>query len=419
MTLKKLLLALNLLICANALAQNLEYDRFGNPILDPNNKTSWDVLGEIEYETRVFPEEVASNTQEDTNISPSLKIQPEIIFETAENDYKFTLSPFFRVDSIDDNRTHFDLREFSFLYQGSDWRFVWGLENVFWGVAESNHLVDIINQRDIVEDIDGEEKLGQPMLNLTLEKELGVFDFFVLPYFRERTFPSPKARLRSILPISKNTQYESSQEQSHVDYALRYSNNLGPLDLGLSSFWGTNREPRFIPSSNSLGDPLLIPYYDIINQQSIDAQLTFDSILFKFEGISREQQNKRFYAYVGGFEYTSYGIFNSKSDLGLLVEYHNDNRNPLTSSPTVFQNDIFAGLRYSANDLKSTTLLLGATEDLDNSQEVFLIAEASRRLNSRFLLEFESRWFINPAEDSFLYGFRKDSYFSIIINYFL
>ena len=41
-----------------------------------------------------------------------------------------------------------------------DWSLSIGLGKVFWGVTEFNHLVDVINQTDLVEGIDGEAKLG-------------------------------------------------------------------------------------------------------------------------------------------------------------------------------------------------------------------------------------------------------------------
>ncbi len=69
-----------------------------------------------------------------------------------------------------------------------------GVRRVFWGVTEFQHLVDIINQSDSVEDIDNEDKLGQPMINLSLVKDWGIVDFFVLPYFRERTFAGAEGR---------------------------------------------------------------------------------------------------------------------------------------------------------------------------------------------------------------------------------
>ncbi len=76
-----------------------------------------------------------------------------------------------------------------------------GLSKVFWGAAEFVHLADIINQTDGVEGFDGEEKLGQPMLRLSLFLDRGTVNAFILPWFRERTFPGKKDRLRTPLVI--------------------------------------------------------------------------------------------------------------------------------------------------------------------------------------------------------------------------
>ena len=56
------------------------------------------------------------------------------------------------------------------------------------GVTESRHLVDVLNQVDGVEDIDEEDRLGQPMINISTQRDWGSVDLFVLPGFRERTF---------------------------------------------------------------------------------------------------------------------------------------------------------------------------------------------------------------------------------------
>jgi len=72
------------------------------------------------------------------------------------------------VDEHDDNRTHGDIRELSWIHVGSNWETRVGVRKVFWGVTEGRHLVDIINQTDAVDQVDGEEKLGQPMINLSV-----------------------------------------------------------------------------------------------------------------------------------------------------------------------------------------------------------------------------------------------------------
>ena len=66
-----------------------------------------------------------------------------------------------------------------------------------------------------------------------------VVSAYLLPYFRERTFAGVDGRLRSPLPVATdNAQYESSDEENHVDFALRYSHYLGSFDdrvhLGLT-----------------------------------------------------------------------------------------------------------------------------------------------------------------------------------------
>ena len=63
-------------------------------------------------------------------------------------------------------------------------------------MTESVHLVNVINQADVLEEIDGSAKLGQPMANLSWIQDWGVLDFYVMPYFREASFPGVKSRLR-------------------------------------------------------------------------------------------------------------------------------------------------------------------------------------------------------------------------------
>ena len=106
----------------------------------------------------------------------------------------FELILFGRVDQHDRNRTHGDIREAFFELFFDEWTLGFGIHKVFWGVTESRHLVDIINQTDLVENTDGEDKLGQPMLNLALIGDYGTVDLFVLPYFRERTFAGADGR---------------------------------------------------------------------------------------------------------------------------------------------------------------------------------------------------------------------------------
>ncbi len=74
------------------------------------------------------------------------------------------LNLFFRVDLLGDGRSRVDFRELSYRKAWRDWELAVGFREVFWGVAESRHVVDQLNQRDPVTSLQGYEKLGQPMI---------------------------------------------------------------------------------------------------------------------------------------------------------------------------------------------------------------------------------------------------------------
>ncbi len=135
---------------------------------------------------RFFPQ--APLDPEQKRNSGSLAVQPEYYHEW-ENGSSFTFVPFARIDSADSERTHFDIRELNYLWLTDSWELRAGIGKVFWGTTEFVHLVDIINQTDGVESVDGEEKLGQPMIQLSIVRDWGALELFVLPYFRERTYP--------------------------------------------------------------------------------------------------------------------------------------------------------------------------------------------------------------------------------------
>ena len=90
--------------------------------------------------------------------------------------------------------------------------------------------MDIINQTDFTEGFDGEEKLGQPMIKISLEKQWGLLDFYALLGFRERNFSGNKGRLRLPAYISeKDSLYSSSSKNKRTDFAIRWSNYYDEL----------------------------------------------------------------------------------------------------------------------------------------------------------------------------------------------
>ncbi len=367
---------------------------------------------ELEAEYRYFPNEGAFEGQKDH--FPSLAVSPEYSLNWNKGYDVLNFKGFFRLD-VDDERTHWDIRELYYQKSKKNWEVSLGLKKVYWGVTESNHLVDIINQTDAVESFDGEKKLGQPMAQFSLStKKIGTFDFFYLPYHRKRTFPGTKARLRFLIVIDKDDlSYESSAEEWHQDFALRWKHYIGIVDIGLSHFYGTGREPLF--AFNSVGG--INAFYPIINQTGLDIQVTNNAFLWKLESIYRTSDAQDFFALTGGVEYTFSNIKSSGVDIGILLEYLYDDRDELAL--TGLQNDLFLGSRIAFNDVQSTEILIGGIADLEKSSKIFSL-EASRRLGESWKLEVEGRFFSNIDNQEFiLTNFQEDSFFRLsILKYF-
>lgn len=369
----------------------------------------WDFSASLTGELRAFPNDPAFPGQDNATLSPSVSFEPEVVYEWNGGDDRLTFVPFLRWDADDDNRTHGDLREANWLHQADDWDLVVGVDKVFWGVTESRHLVDIINQDDAVEDIDSEDKLGQPMVNLNLLRDWGTASVFVLPGFRERTFPDGDARLRGPLPIDDdNPTYDSSAEDRHADLAVRWAHTIEDWDIGLAHFHGTSREPRLIPRIDASGRTVLVPQYDQIDQTSLDLQLTTDAWLWKLEAITRSGHGDRFLAAVGGFEYTLFGVLETSADLGLLAEYLYDGREDGTAPGTSADDDIFLGARLALNDEQDSAVLAGAIVDRTSQATLFFV-EAERRLGDSWKIELESRFFLNVPGGDPLAGIRDDN----------
>jgi len=276
--------------------------------------------GYIAAESRIFLKDPLLNAQE--RDSASVAAKPEYYYEW-DSGSSFTFVPFARLDNADKERSHFDIRELNYLYLSQNWEMRIGIGKVFWGATEFVHLADIINQTDLVESITEEDKLGQPMLRLSRIMDDGSLDFFVLPYFRERTFPGIAGRFRSPLVVdTDHPSYESSDKEKHVDYALRLNKTLDDFDVGLSYFDGTSRQPTFRQGLNN-GQPVLIPHYPLMQQLGLDLQYTGEEIIWKLEALTRRFDDSRIKDYsaaVGGFEYTIPGVTKGGGDLGLLAE---------------------------------------------------------------------------------------------------
>ena len=292
-----------------------------------------DLTGSLSAETRRFFRG-AGHTGQGSQPN-SLVAKPQLYLEHRAG-WSFSLSPFYRFDNEDSRRTHADVHEAYALFLGlagdAQWELRVGVDRVFWGVVESNNLVDIVNQVDLVEHPDEKSKLGQFMGHFTYAATWGVVELLGMPHHRQRTFPGRSGRLRFPWLVDADlATYESGAEERHVDVAARYSHTVGALDFGISAFEGTSREPFLIPTFWPGRDLVLAPHYPQIRQIGLDGQFTLGAWLLKLEGVRRTGMMNRlgreepYSSFVLGAEYTFYSVFGLAPDITVLTEWATTN----------------------------------------------------------------------------------------------
>jgi len=384
--------------------------------------TGQPLTGHVSVEGRFFPQTALREDLQRANLS--ITIEADFYRDLDNARQAITVVPFFRWDQQDSNRTHWDFREFSWQYFSGTWEFSAGARKVFWGVTESNHLVDILNQVDLLEGFDGKEKLGQPMVSASTSQSWGMLEAFALIGFRERNYVGQDRRPSIPFPLDSDN---SIVEGGKLGWALRWSHTRGPIDLAVSHFRGTAREPRFfvgnrplrIAALNLVDDMTLVltdvaqfstvvPAYEQIDQAGLEVQLTASGWLLKMEAINRWGQGPRFAAVTAGIEYAISNIRSTGIELGILAEYSYDERGLEALTPV--EDDFFVGTRLSLNDVQTTQFLAGAIVDRVSGASLFSL-DASRRLGERSSLNIEMRSFAGiSSADMFLYGLRKDDY---------
>ncbi|MCW7536890.1 hypothetical protein OOT46_03355 [Aquabacterium sp. A7-Y] len=264
-----------------------------------------------------------------------------------------------------------DLRELLLEWRGPAATVRAGMGNVFWGVTESRHLVDVVNQLDTRFDLSGHVKLGQPMAAASLPVGPATLDAYLLPCHRRRPLPwgSQGAHDRQA-----DGAWVELDCDGRVGKAVRLSLVADALDLGLGYFDGIAREPAAAAGGRT---------YPEVRRWSLDGQLTLGSWLLKLEALGESRPGPHRRAAVAGFEYTLANLA-AWADIGLLYEHLEESDCP------AFTCGDMAGIRIGLNDEQDTQALFTALRDSESGRTGYLL-QAERRLGSAWKLKLDAR----------------------------
>lgn len=318
------------------------------------------------------------------------------------------IAPFVRVDAVDEQRNVFDLREAELRYTGGAWTFTAGATQVSWSVTESvnvvpHQVVDIVNQRDLAGDPAGQEKLGTLAATVAHQGETVLVRGYLLPFFRERRFPDVDARehpFQGTIDLNGDTQFVSSAGDNYVGAALRVEKAFDAANVAFIQYRGYAPQPLTMPDFST---GLATNLYYLVDMSAVTLQATAGQWILKSEsGYFGTHANPARFAnvpdsYVSSVSGVEYGFVRAwgESDINVMVEWMYDSRGD-GAGGTAFQNDLFLGARWLANDADDTQILGGVVRDLDQRAAIFHV-QYQRRIGKQLQLQMVARSF--DAED--------------------
>jgi hypothetical protein len=371
--------------------------------VSPPNSLSAQVTGTVALEGAGY------SAQPQTTLDPlefALSFDAALSLMTGDEEFELRAEPFLRLDPTGErSRVDMTVLSLSALYE--TWEMSIGFADLAWGVSESRHLVDGVNQRDLVGPGSGYLRMGQLTASLTAIRPWGTVDAMFLPWFRERRFDGRAGLLWSPLPVDPSrTSWAEGAKEWRLDWALRWNHTLGPVDIAVSHLQGNLREPGFVEIADDERASVLAPRYSLGGQTGVEFQAVTGRWIVNVEALSANPEPGRYLAVAGGVEYSV------AQYLGLFLEYAWDSRGG--TALTSFQDDFFLGGRLLLPDGQAR-----AAAYVDRKQgNLVLTLEADRRLGNAFVLGIAAGAFIGDASEEPILARRQQTGSSLRLSRF-
>ena len=153
-----------------------------------------------------------------------------------------------------------------------------------------------------------------------------------------------------------------------------------------------------------------------MRQPCLEAQMSLEGTIWKFEGIRRSGSGDPFFAMVAGAEHEFPMVFNSSYTLTPMLEVLWDGRDSKAPT-TIFDNDIYVGARLALNDIDDTVLQLDDTIDWRSGGQLLRL-KGKRRIGSDWKLAAEINLFVGVRDDPLLWTYREDDHAMIRLRRF-
>ncbi len=386
----------------------------GTPFLRASNTWSW--YGSFTAEGRAFAHR--SQQEEQRQHAGAGMLVVGMIYTPATS-IQGAFESHWAYDTSLDRMYRVDVRELHASYAEDVWRLRVGVHRVAWGASDVVSVIDVINQRDGLAWPGLSNKLGQPMVKLSIWPAHGRLDVYYLPVFREFPFPGERGRLRPARPIAtEHAIFETGSTWFSHDYAARYVLSAHRVDMAFHIFEGRNRMPYLVPDER-IPDAfrpegiergsVFLPLYENILQMGGELHWAAGAWLWKAEAAWREGLADSYMIGISGFERSFWGIWGGANELSLIVEYGFDTRGKSETSNALLDNDLFVGGRWSPGDMAGTEFKGGILVDLQTEERVGVL-QAERRIGQYTRIGVDALWFSGIPSGSRLEAIRRDDF---------
>ncbi len=396
---------LGMMLCARgALAQE--------PDPAPPSAGTWTSKGELALEGRAFlDDDDARTVDHGAGMFGRLELRyTRLFFEAKARGYG-------RLDRYDHERTVAVPEEAWVQARLSRLRLRAGIDILNWTATEAMHPADIINARNLDSDLENLEKIGEPMAEFQVRPLRGMsVEAFLMPYYTSPILPSPASRLSFAPPgLDLRDRKQRLDGSGHLtgsnfgpQAALQIRQVAGPVDLTIHVVRHMDRSQPYVLIDPATFQPVLL--FQTVNQLGGTAQFARGPMLAKLEWSVRRfvdaaadamlpmaLPNRNHGTVAGGLEWNLPHDNGSESTLILegqaILGVDKDARRLLTP----FQRDVFAGLRFAANDTNSHECFAGGSIDLQTFDEFLFSASCQQRLGETWTVKAGVRVFGAPT----------------------
>lgn len=360
---------------------------------------SWPVLASLDYQWDVSFENVNFLlSREKYKVNDQETVSTSVLFKYDDHQHwQLVLKPRLKLDFLDSERNRYIPNESYLKYYSQNSELTLGLQIKGWGISNAFNPTDVLNRKDLGDNLLTAEKLGDLILNYKYSlAQLGPFEdvsmeFLSLPFFMATPLPSDESRFAIQGEASgfKFTRYTSQDYPDFINslgFGLRLSGTVKSIDAELLFYHGPEKQPTFFVLLDESLRLRAVPYYYLIDMVGTNLSKSFGPFMVHFESavkitdINAEKSHavpfyfsdvvpNSYWQFVPGVDYTRDGF--SGATVVMSLEYLGENdvsENFEEFRP--FKSDVFLGVRYEFNNTQLSRIQAGFIKDVLNSEMI-------------------------------------------------